>query len=67
MTAPDPLQERPAMRVGSKVYRRDWPMTVKGRLDALWWSPRHEIWMARVDFGLAGKAQLAASKLVEVM
>lgn len=55
----------PPFRVGVSVYRRDRPMTYKGRLMAVWWSKQTSTWQAQVKFP-DGDARLGADKLVEV-
>ena len=56
---------RPPFRQGTAVYRRDRPMTYKGRVTSIWWSEQAGGWNAVVAFP-DGDQRLGASKLVEV-
>jgi hypothetical protein len=55
----------PPFRVGASVYRRDRPMTHKGRLTATWWSTQTNSWQAAVVFP-DGTKRLGTSRLMEV-
>ena len=61
----DASPHRQPLRVGASVYRRDAPMTTKGRVTAVWWSPKTSSWHAMVTFG-AGQLHLGADELMEV-
>lgn len=52
-------------RVGASVYRRDRPMTEKGRVTAVWWSKRTGTWHVEAVFP-DGHAHTGADRLVEV-
>jgi hypothetical protein len=58
--------DRPTFVVGSSVYRRDRPMTYKGRVTSLFHSEQLQHWMAIVQFP-DGAQRITVDRLIEVM